>query len=537
MTVVIRFQLTGIIMRHLSKKLVLYSVLAVTSLFAFTESAQAVPSYSRRYNEQCSTCHSMWGALTPAGLTFKLSGYRAIFGKDLTPVTPDAEISKGVTIPQTLPLSFVTGVGVDSRSESRTTAGAGGATSFDSSGATLALMDASIFMTSPIGKNIAAFVEFPMYETRTWEFTPTGNYEARFAQPTRQTQFGTESPTFEVAKFFWNNPLGEATSRDSFNFLAGITHLPLAYSPGKVRLSVNQYLIYERTALELLSPRKVSDVLGGDLNDNLFRLSEPQGIFEVFGMKAFGDKAVTDVGNKETVWGEYHVGMSNGSNAKASHNPQKDFYARGVVRYYGQSFGLFGVTSPDTYNDALRNQGSLTSGGTAMASTTGIMSGAQVSNQSTRWGPDFTLSLVPWGIPLSLENQYMFNRESDPTGFGKEFTWRGGFSQLNWRVNRKSMAYARYDYLSGDAYDDTTSSVNGNTGLTRATPTESDWVIGYQHLIEENMKFVAEYRSYKYDDASSGAISAAALAALGPTAQNTAHMTNTGFTVRLMIGF
>jgi hypothetical protein len=517
-------------MRHLSKKLVLYSVLTITSLLAFTESAQAVPSYSRRYNEQCSTCHSMWGALTPAGQTFKLSGYRAIFGKDLTPATPDQEISKGVTMPSTLPLSFVTGVGIDQRSESRTTAGAGGATSADSSGVSLALMDASIFMTSPIGKHISAFVEFPMYEARTWEFTPTGNYEARFNQPTRQLKFGTESPIFEVAKFFWNNPLGDSVSRDSFNFLAGITHLPLAYSPGKVRLSVNQYLIYERTALELLSPRKVSDVLGGEVNDTVFRLSEPQTLFEIFGMKAFGDKAVTDVGNKETAWGEYHVGISNGSNAKGANNSHKDIYARGVVRYYGQSFGLFGVTSPDTYNDALRNTGSL---GTANSSTTGIMSGAQDSNQSTRFGPDITLSLAPWGIPLTLENQYMINRESNPTGFGKEFTWRGGFSQLNWRVDRKSMAYVRYDYLRGDAYDDTAASVNGNTGITRATPTETDWVIGYQHLLEENLKFVAEYRSHKYDDDATGA----AIAGLGATSANAAHLSDTGITVKLMIGF
>ena len=45
-------------------------------------------------------------------------------------------------------------------------------------------------MTSPLGKHLSAFVEFPMYETRAWEFTPTGNYDARFNQPTRQLKFG-----------------------------------------------------------------------------------------------------------------------------------------------------------------------------------------------------------------------------------------------------------------------------------------------------------------------------------------------------------
>ena len=247
--------------------------LFIEVLLLFSSSAWAVPSYSRRYGMECSGCHTMWGALNGAGVTFRLSGYRAIYGKPLTPIVDDTEISKGVTIPATLPLSFITGVGIDSRKEKREASG----TSAHTTGTTLALEDASIFMTSPLGEHLSAFVEFPMYETRAWEFTPTGNFEARYNVTGRQNKFNTESPTFEVAKFFWNNPFGStATSRDSFNLLAGITHPPLAYAPGKVRLAVNQYLIYERTALTLLSPRFVDGVLGGAENDTVFRLSEPQ---------------------------------------------------------------------------------------------------------------------------------------------------------------------------------------------------------------------------------------------------------------------
>lgn len=499
-------------------------VFAELQLF-LAPSAFAVPSYARRYGEQCSTCHSMWGALTPAGLTFKLSGYRAIFGKDLTPVTPDQKISKNVSLPATLPLSFVTGVGFDSRSETRNNSGANST----SSGSSIALEDASIFMTSPLGDHLTAFVEFPMYESRAWEFTPTGNYEARFNVPGRQIQFRTESPIFEVAKFFWNNPFGDALPRDSVNFLAGITQLPLAYPSGKVRIAVNQYLIYERTALDLISPRSVTTLTGADVepNDVFFRMSEAQGLGEVYGMTTFG-KPVTDVGDKNTVWAEYHFGLSNGSNAKASYHSQKDVYGRLVMRYYGQSLGLFALSGIDSYNDDLRNQASL-----AIGPQTGIMSGAQNPNKLSRFGPDVTISFVPFGIPVWIENQYMINSDGNPTGFGKEFKWRGGFDQVNWKMSKNTLAYLRYDYVKGDAYDDTTTTVNGVTGITRSTPKENDVIVGVQHLLDENTKFIAEYRTHTFDDTATGA----AIAGLAPSSANAAHLKDTGFTVRMMFGF
>ncbi len=523
-------------MKTVGKTWGLSMAVASIGLLTVMEDASAVPSYSRRYGEECTTCHgNMWGSLTPAGLTFKLSGYRAIFGKDLTPITPDKEISKGVMIPSELPLSFITGIGIESRTESRTGNGAGTNQAITSKGTSFALEDASIFMTSPLGKHLSAFVEFPMYETKAWEFTPTGNYEARFAQPGRQVKFGTETPIFEVAKFFWNNVFGDSISRDAVNFSGGITHLPTAYPAGKVRLAVNQYLIYERNALSLISPRKLKDgVVDGEVNDNLFRLGEPQLQAEFFGMVPLGGKSVTDVGNKETAWVEYHVGMSNGTNGKAANNPQKDIYGRAVVRYFGQSFGLFGLHSPDRYGDDIRNFGSL---GAANSSTTGIMSGLQSKNTGKAFGPDMTISLMPWGVPLYLENQYMRQSESDPTGFGKEFKWHGGFSQLNWKVNKTSVAYLRYDYVKGDAFDDTGVTLNGNTGITRSTPKEKDWIIGFQHMIDQNIKLVGEYRNHQFDDTASGALPGAAAASLGTASINQASLKDNGFTLRMMFGF
>lgn len=486
--------------------------------------AQAVPSFSRQYGQKCSACHNPWGGLTPAGGTFKLSGYRAMNGRDLKPVNPEIEITKDFSLPGSLPLSIITGVGLESRSEKREAA-VGLAPGVTSKGTSLALEDLSIFLTSSMGKHFAYFIEFPMYETKAWEFTPTGNYEARYnTNPDKQIKFVTEIPSFEVAKFFWNNLFGESVPRDSVNLLAGITHPPLAYSPGKVRLSVNQYLVYERTGLDLISPRKVEDVVGGDPNDFIFRLSEPQVLAEAFGMLTFG-KPVTDVGKKDTLWAEYHIGVSNGANGKAANSSTPSMYGRWVMRYYGQSLGVFGWKSTDSYSDKIRSAASV-------VNPNGIMSGLNNPNQVTRFGPDMTLSLAPWGIPINLENQYMANRESNPLGFGKALTWKGGFHQINYRPTNTSALYVRYDYLKGDPYDDTKVTLNGNTGITRSTPKENDWIFGYQRMIQEHIKWVFEYRHHQFDDLAMGGV----IPTLG-VATNPARLTDDGFTAKFMFGF
>jgi hypothetical protein len=340
---------------------VLVVALAATSFLLFAPNAEAVPSYARRYGFACSSCHSMWGALNPAGVTFRLSGYRAMFGKTLPPIEESHDIEiPGVNmkLPRDLGLSFVTGVGYENRTEKRQ--------AFDGStdtrsASSLAVEDASIFLTTPVGDHFSVFAEFPMYETRAWEFTPTGQSgpTSEASQPggandTRtglgHFKFATEKPIFEVAKFWWNNLLGDALQRDSFNALVGITHLPLAYSPGKVRLSVNQYLIYERRAFDLISPVHTSLMDGAD---DLFRLSEPQGIAELNGM-IVPSGIVTDSAKRETLWFEYHAGATNGNNDNANNNRSFGAYGRFVGRWYGQSLGVFGFYKPDIYSDDLR---------------------------------------------------------------------------------------------------------------------------------------------------------------------------------------
>jgi hypothetical protein len=150
------------------------------------------------------------------------------------------------------------------------------------------------------------------------------------------------------------------------------------------------------------------------------------------------------------------------------------------------------------------------------------MSGLQDPNKSSRLGIDFTLSLVPMGVPVWLENQYMSNNETNPTGFGREFKWKGGFDQINWQISKTAIAYARYDYLKGDTFNDTTVTMGAFTGITASTPKEHDFILGAQYLIEQNVKLVGEFRSHKFEDT------------ITPTA---AKLSDNGFTLRIMLGF
>ena len=140
-----------------------------------------------------------------------------------------------------------------------------------------------------------------------------------------------------------------------------------------------------------------------------------------------------------------------------------------------------------------------------------------------RIGPDITLSLAPFGIPVSIKNQYMYNRESDPTGFGKEFKWHGGYHQINWQITGKVVMYDRYDWVRGDHFDDTTTTVLGISGITKAEPREWDIVSGVQYLVSQNLKLIGEYRHHEFEDKAS--------------APNTARLEDDGFTARTMIAF
>jgi hypothetical protein len=482
---------------------------AIAAAVLYAPTASGVPSYTRQFGVACGSCHTMWGSLNVAGATFRLSGYRAMNGKDLTPTEKPIEIGDGaLTIPGTFPASLITGTGVEWRQEVRRPSDPAAGT-ITRNGAQLTVMDSSIFLTAPLGKHVAFFIEFPMFESKAWEFTPTGPGEAN--DPTRGgLVLATEKPVFEVAKFWFNNLLGDAVPRDSVNLLAGITHMPLAYPSGKVRLAVNQYLVYERRALDYISPVRVDELFNsGETAERVFRLGEPQGLVEVNGMLVPGN-AVTDVGKRSTFWMEYHLGAANGSNSASDGNVAKGLYGRFVMRWYNQSLGVFAFYSPDIMDAGMRQD-------LSVAGAT-VIKGNGGPDKTVRVGPDATLSLAPLGVPLSLENCVMYNSESSPTGYGKTFTWIGGFHQLNWFPVKKAVLYGRYDWVNGRKFDDGPAG-----GFTQAKPKEWDVVAGTQYVLLENLKLIAEYRHHAFEDQAA--------------TPRVAKLTDDGVTFRAMVGF
>jgi hypothetical protein len=466
--------------------LVILALLTLTGLVLLSSSpAAAVPAFARRYGLPCSTCHSAWPALNSTGLAFKLSGYRRLNGLDLKPTTPDIEVAMGaLTIPSIPPIALISSAGLDLQSISRR---AVDGTRASQNGSSIDLDNATLFVATPLGEHLSAFFEFPMFETHAPQHDfPNGPSGANVTDITskRDITFENESPVFEMGKGMWNSLLPMAIAPlDSINLKLGVDQLPLGFSAESNRLSIRDYLIYRVRALDLLSPIQTDSLPG---TGSLLRLGEPQVQFAVNGLIVpFGP--LTDLAKPETVSLDYEVGITNGSNNSSDPNTEKDFFGHVAVRWWGQRLGFFGYYSPDIYNDSQRDDGSVLNGF--------IMSGKQLANRFTAFGPDLTLSLEPWEIPVWLESQVLFNRESNPTAFNKSFSWWGGFSQLNGTIPVRAKylqwitAYARYEWLRGNRFDDT--AVGGVTGLVH--PHEWQAVAGLQWYILENLKIVTEY--------------------------------------------
>jgi hypothetical protein len=435
-------------------------------LFLFSPPAWAIPSFARRYGVACSTCHDAWPHLNSTGWSFKMSGYRRLNGRDLEPTTKDIELAMGaLSLPSIPPLAVTATVGFDLREDRRVSSDGTTATR---TGSSLDVETVAVLVGTPLGRHLSAFLEFPLFETPAGD-GPTGPAEANntLGPDARQDiTFETESPTFEMGKLQWNSllPTGIAPL-DSLNVVGGAYQLPLAFSAEANRLAVTPYLIYRRRAIDL-----ILSLTPAEENDRLLRLGEPQIQFAVNGVLVpFGE--LTDLAKLEAVVLEYDLGLTNGSNNSSDSNTEKDLFGRVAMRWYGQKLGVFGYWSPDIYDDAQRAGGA-------------PFSGRQLGNSFYSVGPDLTLDLRPFEIPVWLETQILFNRESDPTGFKKRFDWWGGFSQLYVQVIKPVVAYARYDWLQGNRFDDT--GVGGSTPAVRPR----EWAV--RHVVAAGVRDIEE---------------------------------------------
>lgn len=459
-------------------------------LFLFSPPAWAIPAFARRYGISCSACHRAWPVLNDEGLSFKMSGYRRLNGRNLTPTTKDIELGAGaLSIPAIPPLAIVGTFGFDSQELKRR---ASDGTHGTRTGRSFDVNELELLAGSPLGKHLSFFMDYELFETEIEH--PAGPGEANESLKHRNLTFESEGPGAPaLAKLIWNSLLPESiASLDSLNIVGGTEELPTAFSAEHRRLSVSPYLIYNRRALDLLSNAPLDDLITQSAQRNrLLRLDKAQLGVEVNGIFMPTATALTDMGKPETLILEYHAGIANGSNNQSDPNTEKDFYGRLAARWWGQALGVFGYWSPDINSDDIRQDHSVQVGG--------FHSGTGRHNQFSTVGPDLTLSLEPMDIPVWLETQVLFNRESSPTGFKRGFNWWGGFSQLNAKVLTSVVAYARYEWLRGSRFNDT--GLRGVTGPVK--PREGAAVGGIQWYVLENFKLLGEYSRREFENSAS----------------------------------
>jgi len=444
--------------------------------------ASAIPAFARRYGMACSACHVAWPVLNEFGEDFRVSGYRRYAGQELAPTTPDIELLQGaLTIPAIPPVAFRADFGFDFQQVRRQASDGSSATR---RGSSFDLNELELLVGTPLGKHLSFFLQYDLFETEIER--PTGPGEANETDTRKNITFETEGPRVPgMAKLIWNSLLPQTMAPpDSLNIIGGINELPLAFSPEHRRLSASPYLIYERRGLDLLSGKPLDDLLSESDGRRLFRLSEEQ-----IGVELNG--ALWPGGSPGPLRLEYYLGVTNGSNKDSDPNTEKDLFGRLAMRWRGQSLGVFGYWSPDIYSDDLRAAGSLANGG--------ILSGLGRRNQTYSVGPDLTVNLQPFAVPVWLDNQLLFNREGSPTGFDRHFTWWGGFSQFNWKPFESLIAYGRYDWLHGDSFDDT--AMGGVTGPVR--PREWAAVAGVQWYPLVNFRLIAEYSRHAFTNSAS----------------------------------
>ena len=130
----------------------------------------------------------------------------------------------------------------------------------------------------------------------------------------------------------WNSLLPESIGPlDSLNLKAGVDQLPLGFSAEANRMSIRNYLIYRRRALDLLSPTQTDEVVAASNEaDRLNRLGEPQLQVALNGVLVLKGRP-TDLGKFETPAIDYEVGITNGSNNNAAPRTEKDDSGRMTV--------------------------------------------------------------------------------------------------------------------------------------------------------------------------------------------------------------
>lgn len=455
--------------------------LMVGMVLLFPTKGWAIPAFSRLYGIQCGACHSAFPALNALGEGFRLSGYRRFAGGDLVPISPAVKIGDRLELPAVVPLSFSIEAGYNF-TEINNTLGDGSKNTntepeFKRNQSSFNLTEFEIQAGAPLGAHLSFFLDAPLAETEIRQF---------FDPEVRQkgAKFKLEGPEVPELVFIGFHDI---FVKNLLNLKAGVIELPTAFSPLHRRLSFFPYLVYEATALDVVSRRGIDDfvsVPGVDeegLEKNQFRLSKGQ-----VGLQLFG-RVTPSLHKIPGLYVDYVVGVVNGNNINTDNNKTKDGFGRLAFSYpilnTTLTVGGFGYYSGNTLD--------------SLTSNPDFVNGAKYKDRLWRVGPDISLTLTE-PIYVNLFSQILFGRDSDATGFGKAATWWGGFVQAEVKPLSELIVYARYDWINGDQFNDTNVTINGASGtIGPVNPRLWDAVVGAQYFLYENFKLTAEYRHGK----------------------------------------
>lgn len=450
----------------------------VSMVLLFPTESWAIPEFSRRYGIQCGACHSAFPALNAFGEGFRLSGYRRFAGGALVPKAPSVKIRERLELRGIIPFSFSEAgynfAEIDNALGNRQK-NVNTANDFTRTQSSFNPIEFELLVAALLGSHLSFHREAPLGETEIRQFFDP---EVRRKAAKFDVE-GLEIPELAFIGFH------DIFVQDFLNLKAGIIDLPTAFSPSPRRLSFFPYLVYEATALDVISRRGLEDFVSvpgieeGTLERNQFRLSKGQ-----VGLQLFG-RATPSLHRIPDLYIDYVVGVVNGNNINVDNNTTKDVFGRIAFTYpiadISLTVGGFGYYSGNTLDRLTSNP----------------ENGAKYRDRLWRVGPDISLTLnAP--VYISIFSQILFGRDSNATGFGKAATWWGGFVQAEVKPLRELIVYARYDWINGDRFNDTNVMINGVSGtIGPVNPKLWDAVVGVQYFLYDNFKLIAEYRHGK----------------------------------------
>lgn len=404
---------------------------AAATFPVLSTSANAMPAFARKYKLGCNVCHTLYPQLNRFGRDFRDNGFRM----------PD-EIEKVLK----------------KRSGTAPTGSAGEAGAGQS-------QDEEDFWSF-----IPNDVPFAIQAKAHNLINPKGDIKSDFQIEELQLQAaGTLTPRIS---YYLHHHLAEEgepgelytgwvrfnnlAGSNWFNVTVGQVELPLSFSPEIERLSVFEYLAFDRT-----------------LGANPFNLATPQLGIQYFGQSEGGTKVWLGVANG--------VGLAvNEATETFDNNSFKDFYGRvtremgehyvGGFAYFGRGRGQF--SDGDAFNDNF-----------------------------VRFGGD---ALVNLGQVI-VYGSGLYARDDNPLGTGERRSLFGGFVEGDVFVTDRTVVLLRLDGVRQKLPAFFTGAEEGDESVAEQTEPESEeeapfrvntfaFTPGVQYLVRPNVKLGFEYQ-------------------------------------------